>query len=1552
MSSFKRQPLSENVKNAGYQLYDLEKNDADLQEATQIDKDIYTSVVYGPKPYIPPVTEDTDLLDYYKDQDDIRDLYLNGQDIGERPQKRPASLDNVPQLSLQERMRMFRAIDIDVLFPNPDWSDYSYVNHAGLNRFFKENVDQLDIFPQLFGPFDGFEGRMSTVEFNIKQEKYQFDQFRPLIPYIGKALGLSAMWYQKHMETIHPRKDRHYQFYKAMVNIHCVFVKDYESTLEGDQGKQVPQREYRRFIFDSMCEDDRGTFLMARSPERLFKMVYNTFAKMAFEKLDGDATINVPFTDSRFVFYSIRSACVTVFQYEPARVGSYIPTPKSLSMRKAIINPKVSEDCFKYAVLTGILFANVTTDELAQFDNLNNKKVLDSLFEEYEIDADFSSVDDTIFRYDEKALDAFCEDNEDYFITVWVASDRSEDRIPVHPIYQSKRLSNTQKAIHLLLITKAPAGIDFFEDLVDGQQELIEQHFACIFNIDGLFYNSSGKHRVHLCPVCNIRRRIDTRGKGFCELHEHAQFQLALNNEYKNHADIRDAVIQDDPAVKKVFATLCPKCANNFECPSALKEHMEECLVRDKNYRIINLPKKREYLQLSGRDKIKLSMLHTFMVADFESVLSPLNEENGNQLMESEHLPCAYSLLMESDYEALCKFRTFIGTGPQNTIEDFCNMILEWSTEVYSYYQRNITMLPLTPEQKEEYDEATECYICGNPFLPAKGKRKVRDHDHLTGQFIGAACEGCNINRRPDRMYIPLFFHNGKNYDTHLLIKEITKAQYDCKFEGIAQNSQKIMSFKIMRFENEEQPDGSVVTTRSMCDIKVLDSILFLLSSLGKLTEVQKHKSQWNGDPMTEEAMGGYRDVFPITYRWSNLIYMPPYFDAAYVQSENYYDPRITLALRKNAYPYLWFNNFEKFSYPIGELTKLFDNRVYTAFTENVTSEFKANFEDNIGVYHKVIEVFNFQFVWEYVKLYVSMDVLQLADILQETRIVYQRVHRLDMFQFYGLPGYTWAAFQLHIDASPYKPWLFMEGEMDKVCFIARAIRGGCSGCMLRYSYVNNKFMEDKALFRPEKPHKYLLYLDANNLYGWSMSQDLPYGEFEWYSSERIVYFNGQEDNYECFIRDYLDELGDGRGAYIMCDLEFPWYIHDKLNFYPLAPESGYVPEEWISNYSRMLHELAGSKHDSKSRLLLQSLTKRVKYVTYYKNLRFYLRMGMKLTHIYKILEFKEAPLMRSYIDLNTQMRNKAESVAEKNQWKNANNSAYGKTFENQLNYSILKFISGEEAFNKAVKDPGFDGCVFASDNLMLGRMKYTSVDFNKPIYLGATITELAKLHMFEFYYDVLMDHFGQDNIKLCMTDTDSVLVEVQCEDIYEEIAKIQRKYDSPIDTSPLKPAVVEKYGIIGEHNKEVGYFKPEADPIAIQEFVGLRPKVYSTREMNTNDAHMRCKGTPKSSMEMFVRHQNYIECLFHDYQADRMRQRVDVSMIRSKDHHIYSIQTSKVSLSCNDSKRFILQDNIHSFAYGHYVIPHYIAYYERGEEPLVVPPQISDIPKKGQRYN
>ena len=102
------------------------------------------------------------------------------------------------------------------------------------------------------------------------------------------------------------------------------------------------------------------------------------------------------------------------------------------------------------------------------------------------------------------------------------------------------------------------------------------------------------------------------------------------------------------------------------------------------------------------------------------------------------------------------------------------------------------------------------------------------------------------------------------------------------------------------------------------------------------------------------------------------------------------------------------------------------------------------------------------------------------------------------------------------------------------------------------------------------------------------------------------------------------ERYGDdkGKGCYVECDLYAPPSIHDKTAYYPLAPVTGTVDEKLLSAFQKEMHKKAGSTHDGRSRLLLQDLLPKKSYGTYYKNLLFYLKKGMKMKKIHRILQF------------------------------------------------------------------------------------------------------------------------------------------------------------------------------------------------------------------------------------------------------------------------------------------------------------------------------------------
>ena len=110
-----------------------------------------------------------------------------------------------------------------------------------------------------------------------------------------------------------------------------------------------------------------------------------------------------------------------------------------------------------------------------------------------------------------------------------------------------------------------------------------------------------------------------------------------------------------------------------------------------------------------------------------------------------------------------------VAQSPEEAMETFVHKILEIAQQVYHHEQMLVPMEKLEGMKKTEFETATCCYICHQPFKDI-AKRKVADHDHTTGKFLGAACNACNLKRQSCRFFIPLLFHNVRSYDMHIYI--------------------------------------------------------------------------------------------------------------------------------------------------------------------------------------------------------------------------------------------------------------------------------------------------------------------------------------------------------------------------------------------------------------------------------------------------------------------------------------------------------------------------------------------------------------------------------------------------------------------------------------------------------------------------------------------------------------------------------------------------------------------------------------------------------------
>ena len=173
---------------------------------------------------------------------------------------------------------------------------------------------------------------------------------------------------------------------------------------------------------------------------------------------------------------------------------------------------------------------------------------------------------------------------------------------------------------------------------------------------------------------------------------------------------------------------------------------------------------------------------------------------------------------------------------------------------------------------------------------------------------------------------------------------------------------------------------------------------------------------------------------------------------------------------------------------------------------------------------------------------------LLLTDVFENFRSICLSNYELD-------PAYYLTAPSLSMDAllKMYgkKIEVFNDEQSDMYLFVEKMIRGGISMICHRYSKANNKYLDN---YDKNELQKYILYLDANNLYGYAMTQYLPVGDYKWNTEH-------WDENEILNLKD-----DDERGYIFEVDLSYPAEIHDKHQYYTLYPTNRFVTDDILSN--------------------------------------------------------------------------------------------------------------------------------------------------------------------------------------------------------------------------------------------------------------------------------------------------------------------------------------------------------------------------------------------------
>ena len=286
---------------------------------------------------------------------------------------------------------------------------------------------------------------------------------------------------------------------------------------------------------------------------------------------------------------------------------------------------------------------------------------------------------------------------------------------------------------------------------------------------------------------------------------------LLLHNNDKSHyvliKSLNRLLAEYHPSYNKRY--VCIYCLRACTSEQVLKNHIEYC----KSFGI-----QRVKLPIEGKNILKFTehgkkYPPPFVIyADFESLLckieGPTNSLNNAFTQKiQKHVPCGYSLVFITP------------NGVENVVvyrgEDAANHMMQ---ELLKYEEdilkrmKYIKPLQLSIDEEQIFKKALNCHICEQTFEKVDDI-KVRDHCHITGKFRGAAHMSCNLNYKI-KMFIPVVFHNLKNYDAHIIMSAIGK--HAKKINVLALSMEKYLSFQIGH-------------------LRFLDSIQFLPSSLDKL---------------------------------------------------------------------------------------------------------------------------------------------------------------------------------------------------------------------------------------------------------------------------------------------------------------------------------------------------------------------------------------------------------------------------------------------------------------------------------------------------------------------------------------------------------------------------------------------------------------------------------------------------------------------------------------------------------------------------------------------
>jgi hypothetical protein len=435
----------------------------------------------------------------------------------------------------------------------------------------------------------------------------------------------------------------------------------------------------------------------------------------------------------------------------------------------------------------------------------------------------------------------------------------------------------------------------------------------------------------------------------------------------------------------------CLHCLSSFRNPEKLEKHQSICTLNKAKEETV--PQKGEKDQIVRFKNLERQhKLDYTAYLDFECVLP--EQKNFCDVCQrlkckcdasfteviSHQLPIAYSFVVLGPNKKIIHEHSFSGeNAAENLIEHLLTQENKWIRNLLS------TTLPMkmTDEDKDDYENSTQCYLC-DKFFSSK-VIKCRDHNHYSGKFIGAACQQCNLRRvKPQKLRI--FMHNGSKYDLHFIVK------------GISKFGEQISNLNVLPYNGEN------FRTLSFNCFEFVDSLAFLQASLAQLSaDLQSSNHDYK------------------ILKQTSLVQTDFQFDAS----------KLEMILKKSFFPYEYCKSLSQM-YSIKKLPRR--RHFYSNLSEKSISKKDHEFAKTVW------KKFGCKNLVDYTLIYCKIDVMILSEIFEAFRDEMLKFSGLDPAQYISLPAYSYDS-MLKITKSKIE----LPTDIDIVQFLESAKRGGMS---------------------------------------------------------------------------------------------------------------------------------------------------------------------------------------------------------------------------------------------------------------------------------------------------------------------------------------------------------------------------------------------------------------------------------------------------------------------------------------------------------------------------